>query len=61
MKNLFFENYPEIAALKEWFYGHDAVYASLSGTGSTVFGIFVDALPAIDDFPSHYRVFSSIL
>lgn len=56
-----FENYPEIAALKEWFYGHDAVYASLSGTGSTVFGIFVDALPAIDDFPSHYRVFSSIL
>ena len=32
--------HPEIAAAKQAFYGRGAVYASMSGSGSAVFGIF---------------------
>ena len=32
--------HPEIAAAKQAFYGRGAVYASMSGSGSSVFGIF---------------------
>lgn len=35
-----FENYPEIKKIKEDLYESGAVYASLSGSGSTVFGLF---------------------
>lgn len=35
-----FPNHPEIAAIKEQLYAHGAAYAAMSGSGSTVFGIF---------------------
>jgi len=35
-----FASHPEIEALKEKFYSEGAVYASMSGSGSAVFGIF---------------------
>lgn len=35
-----FRNHPEIAAIKEKLYHLGAMYASMSGSGSTVFGIF---------------------
>lgn len=35
-----FKNHPEIKNIKEELYQYNAVYASMSGTGSTVFGIF---------------------
>lgn len=35
-----FEKYPQIKTLKETLYQHGALYASLSGSGSAVFGIF---------------------
>ncbi len=35
-----FSKHPEIKAIKEMLYNQSAVYASMTGTGSTVFGIF---------------------
>ena len=35
-----FVNHPEIAALKDRFYADGAVYASMTGSGAAVFGIF---------------------
>ncbi len=49
-----FKAYPEIELIKNTLYNAGAVYASMSGSGSTVYGIFKkDALPDIH-FPEHY-------
>ncbi|MEJ7671398.1 MAG: hypothetical protein WKF59_01425 [Chitinophagaceae bacterium] len=40
MKLLLFAEYPQIKQIKEDLYQKGAVYASLSGSGSSVFGIF---------------------
>lgn len=54
-KNVF-EIHPEIKNIKESLYQQGAVYASMSGTGSTVFGIFKkDNSPSLS-FPSNYFV-----
>lgn len=51
-----FETYPEIARIKQTLYEAGALYTSMSGTGSTVYGIFEkQAVPAMD-FPEHYYV-----
>lgn len=49
--------YPPIAAIKEQLYQSGAVYAAMSGSGSTVFGLFPKAadLQGIS-FPAHYLV-----
>ncbi|MGN6533503.1 MAG: hypothetical protein ACTHK0_17305 [Ginsengibacter sp.] len=39
-EKIVFLQYPEIKKIKENLYNHQAVYASMTGTGSTVFGIF---------------------
>ena len=36
-----FAKYPAIEAIKKEFYDHGALYASMSGSGSSVFGIFL--------------------
>jgi 4-diphosphocytidyl-2-C-methyl-D-erythritol kinase len=41
-ENSVFSKYPAIEAIKEKFYQHGAAYASMSGSGSSVFGIFKD-------------------
>ena len=35
-----FKKYPEIKAIKEMMYAEGAAYASMTGSGSTVYGIF---------------------
>ncbi len=50
--------HPEIGNIKEQLYSCGAAYASLSGSGSTVFGIFDDeaaAVAAKSNFQSHYN------
>ena len=44
-----FSKYPEIAAIKGSMYDIGAVYASMSGSGSSVFGIFDEPVENIDE------------
>ena len=46
-----FPKYPEIASIKKRMYEMGAIYASMSGSGSSVFGLFKDDVNASDDFP----------
>lgn len=55
-ENTVFKKFPEIGAIKEYLYLQGALYASMTGSGSTVFGIFEkDKLPALT-FPENYFV-----
>jgi 4-diphosphocytidyl-2-C-methyl-D-erythritol kinase len=48
-----FKNHPAIAEIKERLYGAGAYYAAMSGSGSSVFGLF-DQLPEVLTWPSGY-------
>ena len=39
-EKIVFENYPQVKEIKESLYENGAVYASMSGSGSTVYGIY---------------------
>ena len=57
-----FQTYPEINKIKESLYSGGALFASMSGTGSTVFGIFrniTDAENISKQFPNNYFIFIS--
>lgn len=43
-----FSKYPEIAAIKDSMYDIGALYASMSGSGSSVFGIFDEPVDNVD-------------
>lgn len=51
-----FRHYPAIASVKEELYRQGAVYASMSGSGSTVYGIFPKDAIVVTSFPEHYLV-----
>ena len=44
-----FSKYPEIAAIKDKLYDLGAIYASMSGSGSSVFGIFNQPVENLDE------------
>jgi 4-diphosphocytidyl-2-C-methyl-D-erythritol kinase len=46
--------YPAIKAIKETMYEKGAVYSSMTGTGSTVFGIFPYGTNPSFSFPKNY-------
>jgi len=54
-----FEYYPEIKKIKKDLYEQGALYASLSGSGSTIFGIFEKERTIDDSKWNNYLVLSS--
>ena len=46
-----FKFYPEIKQIKNNLYSRGAVYASMTGSGSAVFGLFANAVDLRDHFP----------
>ena len=55
-----FPKYPVLATLKQQFYDLGAVYASMSGSGSTIYGLF-SAPPNTDDAFARYTVWQGTL
>jgi 4-diphosphocytidyl-2-C-methyl-D-erythritol kinase len=51
-----FAEHPEVKTIKEELYTQGAVYASMSGSGSTVYGLFEKSTQFHLDFPEHYFV-----
>lgn len=49
-----FAAYPEIEKIRSTLYKEGAVYASMSGSGSSVYGIFEDKTAIDQNFPPHY-------
>jgi 4-diphosphocytidyl-2-C-methyl-D-erythritol kinase len=56
-----FPRYPELARIKAQLYEQGALYAAMSGSGSTIFGIFPPQSLTYPDFPAHYRVWQGTL
>lgn len=48
------QNHPELREIKDKFYGSGAIYASMSGSGSSFFGIFSCNTTVNFTFPDHY-------
>ena len=55
-----FKNHPEIAEIKEKMYSAGAYYAAMSGSGSSVFGLFEEK-PENLSVKSDYFIFESVL
>ena len=49
-----FKSYPEIKKIKEFFYQKGAIYASMSGSGSAVYGIFEDDVNIENPFQEYF-------
>jgi len=49
-----FIQYPELAAIKQQLYDAGAIYAAMSGSGSTLYGIFNKGERAKTALPNHY-------
>jgi 4-diphosphocytidyl-2-C-methyl-D-erythritol kinase len=50
------KKYPEIGSIIHQLYANGAVYAALSGSGSSVFGIFPKSYMNTPKFPKHYFI-----
>jgi 4-diphosphocytidyl-2-C-methyl-D-erythritol kinase len=56
-ENPVLDEYPAIKNIKDILYQNNATYAAMTGTGSTVFGIFKKEIEEINfNFPDHYFI-----
>lgn len=55
-EEVIFSEYPPIKAIKEKLYEQGAIYASMSGSGSSVYGIFEKNAETKFSFPSYYFI-----
>jgi 4-diphosphocytidyl-2-C-methyl-D-erythritol kinase len=55
-EEIVFAEHPEVKEIKERLYRQGAVYASMSGSGSSVYGLFEKNVELQFDFPAHYFV-----
>ena len=51
-----FQTYPSIKEIKDTLYSKGAVYAAMTGSGATVYGLFKKSDVVTFDFPPHYLV-----
>lgn len=51
-ENSVFQGHPQIGSIKQKLYEHGALYASMSGSGSTVFGLFEKPVVLQQHFPN---------
>lgn len=52
-----FQKYPEIKTIKNYLYAEGALYASMSGSGSSVYGIFErNTITNLKQMPTHYFI-----
>lgn len=56
-----FPSYSLLAEIKNTLYAHGATYASMSGSGSTIFGIFEKEINLSKLFPSYYKIWNGFL
>jgi 4-diphosphocytidyl-2-C-methyl-D-erythritol kinase len=56
-EDIVFEEHPEVSAIQNELYQTGAIYASMSGSGSTVYGIFKQSQPLTFNFPEEYFVY----
>ncbi|MBD0332138.1 MAG: 4-(cytidine 5'-diphospho)-2-C-methyl-D-erythritol kinase [Chitinophagaceae bacterium] len=55
-EDVIFNTHPEIKTIKNELYNQGAIYASLSGSGSTVYGLFRKEDTTAFNFPPHYFI-----
>jgi len=53
------KQFPEISQIKDSLYNKGALYASMTGSGSAVYGIFEKKEPIALSFPASYRFFQT--
>lgn len=56
-----FSKYPAIGQIKEQLYNAGASYASMSGSGATVYGIFESPLDISSRFPADYHIWQGAI
>lgn len=56
-----FPKYPTLPLIKEKLYDAGAAYASMTGSGSAVYGLFKGEEPADLFFPDHYLIWKGLL